>query len=144
MNQRVVIVGVIGIVGVGAYFYFNSKLKKPTTEIVDNSQSLISVPPKGFVLSTPEEVVDTAKKITDAKGLARNINNSRLEKENMISNPRQYFIGKIPRILLGSKQYLDKKIAEKISAFDQQIVDMEKTLSSLGYKEVNGNIVRIV
>jgi hypothetical protein len=62
----------------------------------------------------------------------------------MISNPRQYFIGKIPRILLGSKQYLDKKIAEKISAFDQQIVDMEKTLSSLGYKEVNGNIVRIV
>lgn len=144
MNKKVIIVAVLGLVGVGAYFYF--KDKSNTKKILEGqtSDNSLNVPPKGTALSNPEEVVELAKKITDAKGLARSINALRLEKEDMISNPRKFFIGKVPRIMLNNKAYLDSKIQKRVVDFDQQINSFESLIKNLGFKEVNGNAVQIV
>lgn len=144
MNKKVIIAGVLGLVGVGAYFYFKDKSK--TNKILEGqtSDNSLNVPPKGQVLTNPEEVLETAKKITDAKGLARSINNLRLEKEEMISNPREFFAGKIPFDMLDNKIYLITKTQTKIQDIDNQISDAESLIKNLGFKEVNGNAVQIV
>ena len=144
MNKKVVIVAVLGLAGVGAYFYFKDKSNTNKILAGQTSDNSLNVPPKGTVLSNPEEVIELAKKITDAKGLARNINALRLEKEDMISNPRKFFIGKMPRIMLNNKAYLDSKIQKRVVDFDQQINSFESLIKNLGYKEVNGNAVQIV
>jgi len=144
MNKKVIIVSVLGLVGVGAYFYFKDKSK--TQEILESkpSDNSLNVPPKGTVLSNPEEVLETAKKITDAKGLARNINSLRLEKESMLSNPKRFFIGKGSGLMINNKAYLDSKIQRRVVDFDQQINSFESLIKNLGFKEVNGNAVQIV
>jgi hypothetical protein len=144
MNKKVIIVSVLGLVGVGAYFYFKDKSK--TQEILESkpSDNSLNVPPKGTVLSNPEEVLETAKKITDAKGLARNINSLRLEKESMLSNPKKFFIGKGLGVMINNKAYLDSKIQRRVVDFDQQINSFESLIKNLGFKEVNGNAVQIV
>jgi hypothetical protein len=144
MNKKVIIVSVLGLVVVGAYFYFKDKSK--TQEILESkpSDNSLNVPPKGTVLSNPEEVLETAKKITDAKGLARNINSLRLEKESMLSNPKRFFIGKGSGLMINNKAYLDSKIQRRVVDFDQQINSFESLIKNLGFKEVNGNAVQIV
>jgi len=144
MNKKVIIVSVLGLVVVGAYFYFKDKSK--TQEILESkpSDNSLNVPPKGTVLSNPEEVLETAKKITDAKGLARNINSLRLEKEKMLSNPKKFFISKGLGVMINNKAYLDSKIQRRVVDFDQQINSFESLIKNLGFKEVNGNAVQIV
>ena len=144
MNKKVIIVSVLGLVGVGAYFYFKDKSK--TQEILESkpSDNSLNVPPKGTVLSNPEEVLETAKKITDAKGLARNINSLRLEKESMLSDPKKFFISKGLGVMINNKAYLDSKIQRRVVDFDQQINSFESLIKNLGFKEVNGNAVQIV
>jgi len=141
MNKRVLIIGVVGIAGIGAYLYFNSKMKKATTETVDNSESLISVPPKGEVLSSPEEVLETAKKIIDAKGLASKVYLLRIERAKLNSEPiRSGFLSTNEAVKLA----LQKIKNEKIKELDQKIIDIDKLINALGYQEANGNIVKIV
>jgi hypothetical protein len=144
MNKKVIIVAVLGLVGVGAYFYFKDKSKTNKILASQTSDNSLNVPPKNTVLSNPDEVVELAKKITDAKGLARNINALRLEKEEMISNPRKFFIGKVSGVMINNKAYLDSKIQRRVVDFDQQINSFESLIKNLGFKEVNGNAVQIV
>jgi hypothetical protein len=144
MNKKVIIVAVLGLVGVGAYFYFKDKSKTNKILASQTSDNSLNVPPKNTVLSNPDEVVELAKKITDAKGLARNINALRLEKEEMISNPKKFFIGKGLGVKINNKAYLDSKIQRRVVDFDQQINSFESLIKNLGFKEVNGNAVQIV
>lgn len=124
-TKRVLIIGAVGVLGVGAYLYFRPKNTKGVdASLLENASSGINVPPKGTVLSTPQEVADTAKKIADAKGLAVKIQDLR-NKKNKIGG------------LLATR-------ALKAKVIDQQIADIEKVLNSLGYTELNGNIVKIV
>lgn len=142
MNKRVIIISVVGLVGVGAYFYFNSKLKTTTVSTGQetknqNEDSLISVPSKGEVLSTPEEVLEMAQKITDAKGLASKLYLLRIERAKLVSYPTKSGIS----FLNSSIKLINDK---KIKDLDQQIKDLEKLINALGYTELNGNIVKIV
>ena len=144
MNKKVIIVAVLGLAGVGAYFYF--KDKSNTKKILEGqtSDNSLNDPPKGTALSNPEEVIELAKKITDAKALARKINALRLEKEDMISNPKKFFIGKVSGVMINNKAYLDSKIQRRIEDFDSKINSFESLIKNLGFKEVNGNAVQIV
>jgi hypothetical protein len=144
MNKKVIIIAVLGLVGVGAYFYFKEKSKTNKILAGQTTDNSLNVPPKGTALSNPEEVIELAKKITDAKGLARSINALRLEKESMLSNPKQYFTGKVKSLFLNNKAYLDSKIQRRIEDFDSKINSFESLIKNLGFKEVNGNAVQIV
>lgn len=140
-TKRILIIGGVAVLGIGAYLYFRPKNTKGIdSSILENPSSGINVPPKGTTLSTPEEVADTAQKIQDAKGLAKKIYDLRIKRDKLKSNPRQSFpIGKIinTNALLTVANSQIKKI-------DQEIADIEKVLNSLGYTELNGNIVKIV
>jgi hypothetical protein len=122
-TKRVLIIGAVGVLGIGAYLYFRPKNTKGIdASLLENASSGINVPPKGTVLSTPQQVADTAKKIADAKGLAVKIKDLRNQKNK---------IGGLSRTV-------------RIKKIDQEIADIEKVLNSLGYTELNGNIVKIV
>jgi hypothetical protein len=122
-TKRVLIIGAVGVLGIGAYLYFRPKNTKGIdASLLENASSGISVPPKGTVLSSPQEVADTAKKIQDAKGLVTQINNLRVQRKKIGGGLR----------------------AIKAKKIDQQIADIEKVLNSLGYTELNGKLVNIV
>ncbi len=122
-TKRVLIIGAVGVLGIGAYLYFRPKNTKGIdATLLENASSGISVPPKGTTLSTPQEVADTAKKIADAKGLAVKIKDLRNQKNK---------IGGLSRTV-------------RIKKIDQEIADIEKVLNSLGYTELNGKLVNIV
>lgn len=146
-TKRVLIIGAVGVLGIGAYLYFRPKNTKGVdASLLENPSSGISVPPKGTTLTTPEEVADTAKKIQDAKGLAKKIADLKIEKNKLSSkNPS------LPRLnsIFGSAQMSDISSLNlvnsgRIRKIDQEIADIEKVLNSLGYTELNGKIVKIV
>jgi hypothetical protein len=105
MNKNVIIISVLSLVGVGAFFYFKRKKTMPnqnsladtglasnsvfptTTTTAPTPTSTINVPSSetsvkinDVVLTTPVEVVETAIKISEAKNIANEILNLRNQK----------------------------------------------------------------
>ena len=105
MNKNVIIISVLSLVGVGAFFYFKRKKTMPNqnsltdTGLASNSvlptsttttttpTSTLSVPPTQssvtigeVTLTTPVQVVETAIKIAEAKNIATQILNLRNQK----------------------------------------------------------------
>lgn len=141
-TKRILIIGGVAVLGIGAYLYFRPKNTKGIdASILENPSSGINVPPKGTTLSTPEEVADTAQKIQDAKGFAKRIFDLKTQRNKLISNPRQTIRG-LAKIV--NSTALQSVQVARIKKIDQDIADAEKILNSLGYTEVNGNIVKIV
>jgi CCR4-NOT transcriptional regulation complex NOT5 subunit len=110
MNKKLIIIGVLGLAGAGAFFYFKSKnklgkndtpssagglvptsgtsvLPTSTTSTTTTPTSTLSVPPTQssvtigeVTLTTPVQVVETAIKIAEAKNIATQILNLRNQK----------------------------------------------------------------
>jgi hypothetical protein len=109
MNKKLIIIGVLGLAGAGAFLYFKSKNKLGKKDITssagglvppsDNSvlpttttttptpTSTLSMPPTQssvtigeVTLTTPVQVVETAIKISEAKNIANEILNLRNQK----------------------------------------------------------------
>ena len=107
MNKKLIIIGVLGLAGAGAFFYFKSKNKlgkndTPSSRMVEippsgtsvlptttttTPTSTLSVPPTQssvtigeVTLTTPVQVVETAIKIAEAKNIATQILNLRNQK----------------------------------------------------------------
>ena len=138
--KKVLIIGVVGVIGIGAYLYFKPKENVLITDSVvpDNANSQISVPPTGTVLQTPAEVAETAQKIADAKVLAIEIKKWKDRKANLILASTKDIKGAIFGF---NKANIFKS---QISSADKKIKDFEKLIADLGYAEVNGKIVKIV
>jgi hypothetical protein len=107
MNKKLIIIGILGLAGAGAFLYFKSKNKSvknntsssagglvptsgtsvlptTTTTTTPTPTSTLSVPPTqssvtigDVVLTTPVQVVETAIKIAEAKSIATQILNLR-------------------------------------------------------------------
>lgn len=151
MNKTtLVVIGSLVLAGIGAYFYFKPKanstdigqLGSTDSELNDGTSiSQISVPPKGTVLSTPEEVAETAQKISDAKIIALQIKDFR----NQIAEIKNQLLVTPNKNYWGSMASVKKAVIEsKISVLNTKISDLEKLIKDLGYAEVNGSIVKIV
>ena len=109
MNKKLIIIGVLGLAGAGAFLYFKSKNKlgkniipstagdlvtpsgnsvlPTTTTTTPTPTSTLSVPPTQssvtigeVTLTTPVQVVETAIKISEAKNIANEILNLRNQK----------------------------------------------------------------
>jgi hypothetical protein len=107
MNKKLIIIGVLGLAGAGAFLYFKSKNKLGKNDIPSSAGGLvttsgtsvlpttttttptstISVPPTQssvtigeVTLTTPVQVVETAIKISEAKNIANEILNLRNQK----------------------------------------------------------------
>ena len=151
-TKRVLIIGAVGVLGVGAFFYFRPKKPVITDTGTSNSglptanpNSLITVPPTGAVITSPEEVEKIAQKMADAKALAIKIDDLKTQRRqlallpNVTSGVGIFGAGGIGG---GSLQSLlrDRKSKE----LDTQIADLEKMINDLGYAEVNGKVTKIV
>ena len=150
MDKKAVIIGGVIVLGLGAYFYFKPKKTGADSSMSGlppaNTNSQITVPPSGTVLTSPEEIEKIAQKIGDANALAFKIESLRNEKEKVKSTPINVSNGIQDSLGLASNssgiQFLARQISVK--EFDKKIADLEKLINDLGYKEVNGRAVKIV
>lgn len=158
-TKKVIIIGGLLVLGLGAYFYFKPKKTGTTgtgtsstgttgTETTGNStsglptanpNSEISVPTTGDVISTPEEVKKIALKIADAKALAIKIDDLKTERRKIALQP----IGNTGGGFFNAN--VQKLMSEtRTKEIDTQIADLQKLITDLGYAEVNGKITKIV
>ena len=145
-TKRVLIIGAVGVLSVGAYLYFRPKKTDnlatgTSVGELGNPNSLISVPPKGTVITSPEEVEKIAQKIADAKALAIKIDDLKTQRRQLALAPittNTVFGG------IGGANVQNMIRTVKSKELDTQIADLEKLLTDLGYAEVNGKITQIV
>jgi hypothetical protein len=143
-TKRVLIIGAVGVLSIGAYLYFRPKktdnaVAGTPTSGVPNPNSLISVPPTGEVITSPEEVEKIAQKIADAKALAIKIDDLKTQRRQLVLSPNTTNVFGI-----GGKNIQNAIINAKTKKLDMQIADLEKLITDLGYAEVNGKITKIV
>jgi len=150
-TKRVLIIGAVGVLSVGAYLYFRPKKTDnlatgTSVGELGNPNSLISVPPKGTVITSPEEVEKIAQKIADAKALAIKIDDLKTQRRQLALMPNVtsgvgIFGGGRG---VGGTSLQDLIRSTRSKALDTQIADLEKLITDLGYAEVNGKITQIV
>jgi hypothetical protein len=145
-TKRVLIIGAVGVLSVGAYLYFrpkktNNAVAGTPTSGVPNPNSLISVPPTGEVITSAEEVEKIAQKIADAKALAIKIDDLKTQRRQLALAPTigSAFFGGI-----GGSSVQNLIRTSRTKELDVQIADLEKLITDLGYAEVNGKITKIV
>jgi hypothetical protein len=162
MNKKLIIIGSVAILGIGAFFYFKTKAKPKTdtkgagnagaetagagtsgTDTVGTGTT--SVPPTGTTLTTPEQVAETAKKIADAKDLATKISDLRIKRSKYLSlSLSSYATEAGHQFWANHDDMLSSMRNSDIISFDKQIKDLNEQIGKLGYMETNGSIVKIV
>ena len=171
MNKKVIIISVLGLVGVGAFFYFkpkseakdkdsskggalgstsdNPSLPSNTTQTSTTPTSTLSVPPtqtsvtiNDVVLTTPAQVVETAFKISEAKNIATQISDLK-NKKNLYPTLNLRDWARETNARWKFESQLPRLREQSLIGIDAQIKELDKTLALLGYMEVNGSIVKI-
>ncbi len=147
MNKKVLIFGGVALVSLVAFFYLKPKLKSLKTMAGLGSDTAgESIPPKGAVLTSPEEVEAITVKIATARDLTKTICD--LKKEYNIT---QYELSVFMNFS-GFSSFMSnatsvgqsnairmKKRKEAINT----IINSVKELKDLGYKEDNCKTVKI-
>jgi hypothetical protein len=166
MNKKIIIIGALSLVGVGAFFYLKRKKTMPNqnsltdTGLASNSvlptistptpTSTISVPASetsvkinDVVLTTPVEVVETAIKISEAKNIATKIFDIRnkINRYSYMDDLRQW--AKETDTNWTWESELPEKKKNYLFNLNKGIKELDKTLALLGYTEVNGSIQKI-
>ena len=149
MNKKLIIIGVLGLAGAGAFFYFKSKNKLGKNDIPSSAGGLVttsgtsvlptttttkpnetSVTIGDVVLNPAIENVENAIKIAEAKDIARQINELRnsyeAEKKKDTYNPTL-------EILFKNTKF----------GYPNKMKALNTSLALLGYTEVNGSIQKI-
>lgn len=156
MNKTVLVIGVLALAGVGAYFYFKPKTTRATTTGLSGLGSLgtsdsgatstTPVPPTGTQLTTPQQVEEIAVKIGTARDLTKRI--CELKKQYKITtdemNDFMNFTS-VPNFtsttMTTAQELAQYAIARKKAV--QEVADSIKKLQELGYKENNCEMVKI-
>jgi hypothetical protein len=176
MNKNVIIIGALSLIGVGAFLYF--KPKKTKQNIIPSSAgdlvapsgnsvlptptptptSTLSEPPTQsnvtigeVTLTTPVQVVETAIKIAEAKGIARQIlelRNKKIRYDNFNNINTTKSLNAFANesnneFWLNNSRMLKLMLKGNIDKISNQIKDLDKNLALLGYVEVNGSIQKI-
>jgi len=168
MNKNVIIISVLSLVGVGAFFYFKRKKTMPnqnsltdtglasnsvlptTTTTAPTPTSTINVPSSetsvkinDVVLTTPVEVVETAIKISEAKNIATKIFDIRnkINRYSYMDDLRKW--AKETDTNWTWESELPEKKKNYLFNLNKGIKELDKTLALLGYTEVNGSISKI-
>jgi hypothetical protein len=149
MNKKLIIIGVLGLAGAGAFLYFKSKNKLGKNDIPSSAGGLVptsgtsvlptttttkpnetSVTIGDVVLNPAIENVENAIKIAEAKDIARQINELRnsyeAEKKKDTYNPAL-------EILFKNTKF----------GYPNKMKALNTSLALLGYTEVNGSIQKL-
>jgi hypothetical protein len=108
-----------------------------------SSSGTTNLPSTETVLTTPQEVIEVAKKMAEAKDLATKISDLRNGKNRYLSLSLLAYATET-----GMSNYPEARWKEfrdtMIAGIDKQIKDLNEQIGKLGYMEVNGGIVKIV
>jgi len=160
MNKKVVIIGGVLILCLGAYFYFKPK-KTGTTgtgtsgsgtsgDVTTGSGTTgtgtTSVPTTGTTLSTPAEVEDMSKKIAEARSLATQISDLRNKRSSTMAMSLNDFGRETGHLTngFGAESALKFFKEQEIKSLEAQMKNLDEQLGKLGFMEVNGSITKIV
>ena len=158
MNKTALIIGVLALTGVGAYFYFKPKAtSESTTDLgglggLDAPNSTTTpVPPAGTQLTTPEQVEEIAIKISTARDLTKIICDLKKQYKitvvemndfmNFTSYVRETVIPILGATTLSAQELNLRAKARKKAVLE--VADSINKLKELGYKEENCQTVRI-
>ena len=155
MDKKVVIIGGVLVLGLGAYFYFKPKKTGTTgtqtsgagtTGTETTGTGTTSVPPTGATLSTPAEVEDMSKKIAEARSLATQISDLRNKRNSTIAMSLNDFGRETGHLTngFGAESALKFYKEQEIKRLEAEMKNLDEQLGKLGYMEVNGSITKIV
>jgi hypothetical protein len=159
MKKAIIIIGGLTVIGVGTYLFFKSKKITvdtkgmdtngtstgiPNTGTTSTSTGSTTIPPTGTILTTPEQVADTAKKIAEAKSLATQISDLRIKRNSYIAMSlnefKKFFSNQTFWNDTSAQSFKDNQIKILLTS----IKTLDEKLGKLGYMEVNGSITKIV
>jgi hypothetical protein len=164
MNKKLIIIGILGLAGAGAFLYFKSKNKLgkndtpssagglvPTsgTSVLSTTTTTTTKPNETSVtigevtLTTPVQVVETALKIAEAKGIASQILEMKNKKNRLVNMPLLQYKKESNKEWLQGESYIQQELNFDLKIIDDKIKNLDKTLALLGYTEVNGSIQKI-
>lgn len=156
-TKKILIIGSVAVLGVGAYFYFKPKGKGNETNSLSGgtsgsipnnpatSSGTTSVPPTGTTLTTPEQVEETAKKIAEARSLATKIYDLKNKRNSyMTSSSRDFANSSNNNFWSNNESMLKLLRQQQISLVEKEIKELDEKLALLGYAEVNGSITKII
>jgi hypothetical protein len=151
MNKKLIIIGVLGLAGAGAFLYFKSKNKLGKNDIPSSAGGLVptsgtsvlstttttttkpnetSVTIGDVVLTPPIEKLENAIKLAEARNIATQINELRnsyeSEKKKDTYNPA-----------------LERLFINTPKSYPNRMKALNTSLALLGYIEVNGSIQKL-
>lgn len=176
-NKKIIVIGILGLAGAGAFLYFKSKNKLGKNDIPSSAGGLVptsnnsvlptnttttttptstlSVPPTQssvtigeVTLTTPVQVVETAIKISEAKGIASQIlelKNQKIRYDlfNQNKSLKEFAIESNNNFWINDNRMLQLLLNGNLKKINDKIKELDKTLALLGYTEVNGSIQKI-
>jgi hypothetical protein len=156
-TKKILIIGSVAVLGVGAYFYFKPKGKGNETNSLSGGTSgsipnnpatpsgTTSVPPTGTTLTTPEQVEETAKKIAEARSLATKIYDLKNKRNSYMTSSSRDFANSSNNTFWSNNESMLKLLRQQqISLVEKEIKELDEKLALLGYAEVNGSITKII
>ena len=135
MNKKLIIIGILGLAGAGAFLYFKSKNKlgkneTPTPTSTTTKPNETSVTIGDVVLNPAIENVENAIKIAEAKDIARQINELRNRYEEGIKT--ETYNPALTNLFINSPK-----------SYPNRMKALNTSLALLGYTEVNGSIQKL-
>ena len=149
--KTAVIIGSVALIGVGAFIYF--KPKKPTIthstqaqmdalqNQVDNATATTSGVSSSNNLTTPAQVVAVVTKINEATDILNKIKDIQKAKDVYLID---YSTGGKFKFAYDTQSGVRNAVAGQLAVYDNDIRDFDTQLLALGYKQVNGTLVKIV
>ena len=152
MNKKLIIIGVLGLAGAGAFLYFKSKNKLGKNDTP--SSRMVEIPPSGtsvlpttttttttkpnetsvtigdVVLTPPIEKLENAIKLAEARNIATQINQLRNSYETEIK--KDTYNPALERLFINTPK-----------SYPNRMKALNTSLALLGYMEVNGSIQKL-
>jgi hypothetical protein len=152
-TKKILIVGAVAVLGVGAYFYFKPKSKVNETDSLSggtsgsipnnpaSSSGTTSVPPTGTTLSTLEKVEENAKRMAEARSLATKIYDLKNKRNSYMNSTLRNFAELSNNSFWSNNESMLKLLRkQQISEIEKEIKDLDIKLSMLGFVEQNGSV----
>ena len=144
------IVGAVALIGVGAIIFLKKKNNKDKDKLAElqNLTTNVGVGTKSSDAVTKDnakDILESAKKIAEAKSLATQISDLRNKRNSTIAMSLNDFARQTGHLSngFGAEAALKFYKEQEIKDLDQKIKNLDEEIGKLGYMEVNGSIAKI-
>jgi len=144
------IVGAVALIGVGAIVFLKKKNNKDKDKLAElqnltTNVGLGSKSSDAVTKDNSKDILESAKKIAEARSLATQISDLRNKRNSTISMSLNDFARETGHLSngFGAESALKFYKDQEIKDLDQKIKNLDEQIGKLGYMEVNGSITKI-